>query len=110
MKKWICPVCGYVHEGNEPPEACPVCKVPGSRFTLQEGDMKLAAEHEYGVYAKTVENNPDISAEDFFIESRNFVNQLLIYSPLRVEYVIRKAPHLRSSCLTSVIRPILTSS
>ena len=64
MKKWICPVCGYVHEGNEPPEACPVCKVPGSRFTLQEGDMKLAAEHEYGIYAKTVENNPDISAED----------------------------------------------
>ena len=29
-----------------------------------EGEQKLAAEHEYGIYAKTVKNNPDISAED----------------------------------------------
>ena len=35
MKKWVCPVCGYVHEGDTPPEKCPVCKVPGERFTLQ---------------------------------------------------------------------------
>ena len=33
MKKWIGPVCGYVHEGDTPPEVCPVCKVPGSKFT-----------------------------------------------------------------------------
>ena len=32
MKKWICPVCGYVHEGPEPPETCPLCHIPGSRF------------------------------------------------------------------------------
>ncbi len=64
MKKWICPVCGYVHEGDTPPEACPVCKVPGSKFTMQEGEMKLAAEHEFGIYGKTVKNNPDISDED----------------------------------------------
>ena len=64
MKKWICPVCGYVHEGDTPPEACPVCKVPGSKFTVQEGEMKLAAEHEFGIYGKTVKNNPDISDED----------------------------------------------
>ncbi len=25
MKKWVCVVCGYVHEGEEPPEVCPVC-------------------------------------------------------------------------------------
>ena len=25
MKKWVCPVCGYVHEGDTPPEKCPVC-------------------------------------------------------------------------------------
>ena len=35
MKKWVCPVCGYVHEGEEPPEKCPVCKVPGSKFTAR---------------------------------------------------------------------------
>ncbi|MBR7011898.1 MAG: NADH peroxidase, partial [Muribaculaceae bacterium] len=25
-KKWICTVCGYVHEGDTPPEKCPQCK------------------------------------------------------------------------------------
>lgn len=29
---WICPVCGYTHEGPEPPEHCPVCGVKGERF------------------------------------------------------------------------------
>ena len=64
MKKYVCPVCGYVHEG-EIPEGfkCPVCKVPGTKFKVME-EGKLAAEHEYGVYGKTVKNNPDISAED----------------------------------------------
>ena len=32
MKKWICSVCGHVHEGVAPPELCPVCKVPASDF------------------------------------------------------------------------------
>ena len=62
--KWVCPVCGYVHEGDTPPEKCPVCKVPGTKFTKQEGEMKLAAEHELGIYAKTVKNNDSISDED----------------------------------------------
>ena len=48
-KKWSCPVCGYVYEGENPPAECPVCHVSGSKFTLQEGEMKLAAEHEYGI-------------------------------------------------------------
>ncbi|MBR5615862.1 MAG: NADH peroxidase, partial [Clostridia bacterium] len=64
MKKFVCPVCGYVHEGESAPEKCPVCKVPGSRFTEVQGEMKLAAEHEYGVYAKTVKNNENVSDED----------------------------------------------
>ena len=64
MKKFVCPVCGYVHEGDTPPEFCPVCKVPGAKFTEMKEDAKLAAEHELGIYAKTVKNNPDISAED----------------------------------------------
>ena len=65
MKKFVCPVCGYVHEADalDADFKCPLCKVPGAKFTvMQEG--ALAAEHEYGVYAKTVKNNPDISDED----------------------------------------------
>ena len=47
--KWVCPVCGYVHEGPEPPEKCPVCKVPGEKFIKQEGEMTWAAEHVIGI-------------------------------------------------------------
>jgi len=64
MKKWVCPVCGYVHEGDTPPEVCPVCKASGSKFTEMKDNAKLAAEHVLGIYAKTVKNNPDISEED----------------------------------------------
>ena len=51
MAKYVCPVCGYVHEGDEPPEKCPQCGVPGSRFTKVEEDepMVWAAEHVVGV-------------------------------------------------------------
>ena len=65
MKKFVCPVCGYVHEAEEMPEGfkCPLCGVPGSKFKVME-EGKLAAEHEFGVYAQTVKNNPDISEED----------------------------------------------
>ncbi len=50
MKKWICPVCGYVHEGDEPPAFCPQCKVPGNKFKLQEdAALTWAAEHVIGV-------------------------------------------------------------
>ena len=64
MKKFVCSVCGYIHEGDAAPERCPVCKVPAEKFNEVVGEMKLAAEHEYGIYEKTVANNPDISEED----------------------------------------------
>lgn len=64
MKKWVCTVCGYVAEGATPPEKCPVCGVPASKFKEMTEGAKLAAEHEYGIYAKTVKNNADISEED----------------------------------------------
>jgi rubrerythrin len=64
MAKWVCPVCGYVHEGDEPPAECPVCHVSGDKFKKQEGELTLASEHEFGVYATTVKNNDAVSAED----------------------------------------------
>jgi rubrerythrin len=32
MKKWICAVCDYVHEGDAPPEECPLCGVGAVMF------------------------------------------------------------------------------
>jgi len=50
MAKWVCSVCGYVHEGDEAPEKCPQCKVPANKFTKQEENtMTWAAEHVVGV-------------------------------------------------------------
>ena len=55
MKKFICTVCGYVHEGLEPPVKCPQCGVPGSKFKEEiETELSWAAEHIVGV-AKDVE-------------------------------------------------------
>ena len=49
MAKFVCSVCGYVHEGDAAPEKCPVCKVPASKFNKQEGERTWAAEHVVGV-------------------------------------------------------------
>ncbi|HIS66106.1 MAG TPA: NADH peroxidase [Candidatus Scatomorpha merdipullorum] len=49
MAKWVCSVCGYVFEGENPPEFCPQCKAPASKFKKQEGEMTWASEHVVGV-------------------------------------------------------------
>ena len=47
--KWVCSVCGYVYEGEQPPEKCPQCKAPASKFVAQAGEMTWASEHVVGV-------------------------------------------------------------
>lgn len=50
MKKFVCAVCGYIYEGNEPPEQCPQCKAPKAKFSeLVEGTRQWADEHKIGV-------------------------------------------------------------
>ena len=60
MKTYVCPVCGYVHEGEEPPEKCPQCGVAGEKFIVKEQneELQFACEHEVGI-AKAVED-PEI--------------------------------------------------
>lgn len=43
--KFICPVCGYVHEGDTPPEKCPLCGVDGSLFTPVEEEKEEPKEN-----------------------------------------------------------------
>jgi rubrerythrin len=55
MKKFICTICGYVHEGDSAPEKCPQCKAPASKFVEQnDTEMTWADEHRIGV-AKDVD-------------------------------------------------------
>ena len=52
MKKFICTICGYVHEGETAPEFCPQCKAPASKFQEQSTQtMSWADEHRIGVAA-----------------------------------------------------------
>lgn len=51
MKKFVCPVCGYVYQGEAIPEGykCPTCGVDGSKFSEMKEGAALAAEHVFGV-------------------------------------------------------------
>lgn len=56
MKKFVCTICGYVHEGDCAPEACPQCSAPAAKFVEQDASATLqwADEHRIGV-AKDVD-------------------------------------------------------
>ena len=60
MAKYVCSVCGYVHEGDEPPAECPACHAPAEKFKKQEGELTWAAEHVVGV----AKGAPDDIIED----------------------------------------------
>ena len=51
MKKFVCTICGYVHEGDAAPAECPICHAPASKFQEQAADAGLvwADEHRVGV-------------------------------------------------------------
>lgn len=49
MKKFVCTICGYVYEGEQPPAECPICKAPAAKFTEQSGELVFADEHRVGI-------------------------------------------------------------
>ncbi|MDO4461823.1 MAG: NADH peroxidase [Bacteroidia bacterium] len=51
MAKFICTVCGYVHEGDNAPAQCPQCKVPADKFKLMDESkgLQFVTEHEVGI-------------------------------------------------------------
>ncbi len=55
-KKFICTVCGYIYEGSEAPEKCPICKAPKSKFKELEDagdtDATFATVHYLGAAYK----------------------------------------------------------
>ncbi len=49
-KKYVCKVCGYVHEGNEAPGVCPLCKAAASEFEAVK-EAKNGIDKNSDVYA-----------------------------------------------------------
>ena len=79
-KKWICTVCGYVHEGETAPERCPLCKVPADKFKLVEEEaLNFACEHEIGV-AKGVDEEILKGLNDHFMGECTEVGMYLAMS------------------------------
>lgn len=62
MKKWKCTVCGYIHEGNEPPEKCPVCGADKSKFVELIEEEAPAAEPEAATETIDAEFTSDSSS------------------------------------------------
>ena len=57
MTKYVCIVCGYIYEGDKPPEKCPICNADSSKFEQMKDELSWADEHRIGV-AKDV--SPEI--------------------------------------------------
>lgn len=49
MKKFVCTICGYVHEGDSAPDQCPICKAAAEKFEEQVGELTWADEHRIGI-------------------------------------------------------------
>jgi len=41
VRKWKCIVCGYIHEGEEAPERCPVCKAVHEKFVAYSQESEI---------------------------------------------------------------------
>lgn len=49
LTRWVCKVCGYIHEGDAPPDICPVCKVDKTHFERLDSQRVYADMHRLGV-------------------------------------------------------------
>lgn len=64
--KWICRVCGYVHEGPKPPDECPVCFVGSYAFDKIEKDAVTGEE----IQVKEGSSKPEkVSTEEILKKS-----------------------------------------
>jgi len=56
-QKWVCIICGYVHEGENPPDVCPICGAGPEEFHIEESNppsepMVLSSKDYLGEWAK----------------------------------------------------------
>jgi rubrerythrin len=49
MKRFVCTICGYIHEGDVPPEICPICKAGADKFKEMNDELNFADEHRIGI-------------------------------------------------------------
>lgn len=73
MAKFVCPICGYIHEGLEAPAKCPICTAPSSKFRLENGKSKSDSlqkinEEDYEIIKK-IETDGYLKAVEWYKEN-----------------------------------------
>lgn len=79
MKRFVCTVCGYIHEGDEAPDQCPICKAPKEKFRELTEERNWAAEHAVGV-AKGVDERIVMGLRENFMGECTEVGMYLAMS------------------------------
>lgn len=84
MRKWECTVCGYIHEGDEPPDECPVCSADKSMF-VEIFEQTPSVEPAPSVSATTPSTQPSLLAKvyDFASEQilRHHLHPIAVHTP-----------------------------
>ena len=57
--RWVCTVCGYVHQGEAPPDSCPVCAAGPELFEPEETTPEAAPTEPKGEYLAEWERAED---------------------------------------------------
>jgi rubredoxin len=60
--QWVCDICGYVHDDENPPDICPVCGAPKSKFSEKYDDQEGVLDDEYA------REERDDDSDDFYGE------------------------------------------
>ncbi len=69
MKKWVCTVCGYIHEGDEAPEICPLCGVDSSQFELvEEQQLRITRADLWGIFGSIAALVPLVCTDKYSLD------------------------------------------
>lgn len=75
MKRWECTVCGYIHEGEEPPDECPVCSADKSMFV----EVIEKATPDETSTGQTAESQPESAGKSTFLhKTYTFASEQII--------------------------------
>ena len=116
MKKWKCLICGYIHEGDAPPEVCPICKAPASKFvelTPEEAALATVGKRQVGGKKRPVAPKKKISDKERIAaleaevaQARRRKNPLLRTMDALLDQMVRHHAHPVSVHLPNGLLPV----
>ncbi|HID03806.1 MAG TPA: rubredoxin-type Fe(Cys)4 protein [Desulfobacterales bacterium] len=90
MKRWECSVCGYIHEGDEPPQKCPICGAGKDKFfeieasedaISQESTTKKVTAKGDASIAEHSQDQPTIMDKVTDLILKNHLHPISVHSP-----------------------------